>query len=253
MLNRLRLQLLYFVYWLGFFTVARVIFLLFFRDQAGALPRGTLAGILLHGVPLDLSAAAYLSFVPFLLITLSTVPGLTRALARVVMVYTVVVTALLALIAAADLEIFRQWGRRIDAAVLPYLAHPREIWASAGGGSPWLLLGILALLASAFALLAWRLLRPRLRSLPDVHPASALPLAFVAALLFLPARGGFQQIPINQSSAYFTAEPFANQAAINVGWNFFDSWSRGLNRRYNPYRAMPPDSAPAPSRHNGGA
>ena len=61
----------------------------------------------------------------------------------------------------------------------------------------------------------------------------------------MPARGGIQQIPINQSSAYFTAEPFANQAAINAGWNFFDSWIRGLNRHENPYITMPADSARA--------
>ena len=78
-----------------------------------------------------------------------------------------------------------------------------------------------------------------------MHPAGALPLFVAAALLFVPARGGIQKIPINQSSAYFTAEPFANQAAINVGWNFFDSWIRGLNRRDNPYVVMPADSARA--------
>jgi phosphoglycerol transferase MdoB-like AlkP superfamily enzyme len=244
-LARFRLQLLYFLFWLGFFTAARVTFLLFFRREAGALPGGTLAGILLHGIPLDLSSSAYLSFIPFLLIALSSFRWITRTVARIVLTFTLVATAALALMAAADLEIFRQWGRRIDASVLQYLAHPREIWASAGGGSPWLLLGVFALLTGAFGLAAWRFLQPRLLGLPAAHPAAALPLAFSAALLVLPARGGIQQIPINQSSAYFSTEPFANQAAINAGWNFFDSWKRGLNRRDNPYLVMPPDSARA--------
>ncbi|HSB53181.1 MAG TPA: LTA synthase family protein, partial [Gemmatimonadales bacterium] len=92
---------------------------------------------------------------------------------------------------------------------------------------------------------ARRLVRPLLRGLPPAHPASGLPLLFCAALLFVPGRGGIQQIPINQSSAYFSTTPFANQAALNVGWNFFDSWVRGLDRRTNPYILAPADSARA--------
>ncbi len=240
---RLTLLLLNLLYWLAFFAVARIVFLVFFHALSGALPPGTLAATLWHGLPLDLSAAAYLSLIPFLLIALSCFEPLTRAAARLALAWTVAATAALALLAAADLEIFREWGRRIDAAVLQYLTHPREIWASAGGGSRWLLLTIFAGLTAGFVLVAWRVLRPRLRSLPATHPAVALLLLFASALLFVPARGGIQQIPINQSSAYFTAEPFANQAAINVGWNFFDSWIRGLNRRDNPYIVMPADSA----------
>jgi phosphoglycerol transferase MdoB-like AlkP superfamily enzyme len=240
---RLTLLLLYLLYWLAFFAAIRLVFLAFFYREALALPAGTLLGTLWHGLPLDLSATAYLSLVPFLLMALSAIPPLTRIAAWITIAYTVTATAVLSLLAAADLEIFRQWGRRIDAAVLQYLTHPREIWAAAGGGSPWLLLGIFAALTALFLLLARRVLRPRVRSLPAAHPAWAMPLAFAAALLIIPARGGIQQIPINQSSAYFTAEPFANQAAVNAGWNFFDSWLAGLNRIDNPYAVMSPDSA----------
>jgi phosphoglycerol transferase MdoB-like AlkP superfamily enzyme len=240
---RLTLLLYYLLYWLAFFAAVRVVFLVFFHKLAGALPTATLAGTLYHGLPLDLSASAYLALIPFVLIAFSSFERLTPVAGRIALVYTVIATAMLALLAAADLEIFRQWGRRIDAAVLQYLTHPKEIWASAGGGAPGLLLGIFAALTLGFVLLAWRV--PRLRSLPATHATSALPLFFAATLLFLPARGGVQQIPINQSSAYFTAEPFANQAAINVGWNFFDSWIRGLNRHDNPYLVMAADSARA--------
>ncbi|HEX7024664.1 MAG TPA: LTA synthase family protein, partial [Gemmatimonadales bacterium] len=96
-----------------------------------------------------------------------------------------------------------------------------------------------------FARLFWRGLRPRLVGLPPLHPAGGVPLAFCAALLVVPARGGVQQIPVNQSSAYFSPIPFANQAALNAGWNFIDSWKRGLDRTDNPYAVMPMDSARA--------
>lgn len=230
---------------MAFFAVLRVVFLLFFAGTTRGLPLSALAGTLLHGLRLDLSATAYLSLIPFLIITLSAlIPG-RRWIGVTVTAYTLMATGVLALLAAADLEIFRNWGRRIDAAVLQYLTHPREIWASAGGGPRGVLLAIFALVTLLFGALVWRVLRPRLLSLGPVHPAGALALGFAAVLLIIPARGGVQQIPINQSSAYFSPLPFANQAALNVGWNFFDSWVRGLDRRDNPYLAMPMDSARA--------
>lgn len=240
---RLKVLLLYLLYWLAFFAAVRVVFLVFFRTRALALPPGTLLGTVGHGLPLDLSATAYLSLIPFLLVALTAFRPMIRIAARITLAYTIAAVAVLSLLTAADLEIFRQWGRRIDAAVLQYLTHPREIWAAAGGGSPWLLLGIFAALTVLFVFLAWRVLRPRLLALPPVHPGWAPPLLIAAALLVIPARGGIQQIPINQSSVYFTAQPFANQAAVNAGWHFFDSWLNGLDRSDNPYVVMSPDSA----------
>lgn len=240
---RFRLLIWYLGYWLAFFTALRLGFLAYHRERAAGLPAGTLAGVLRHGLALDLSAAAYLSLIPFLLIALSTIGPIQRRTGRLLLGYTLLTTAVLALMAAVDLEIFQQWGRRIDAAVLEYLPHPREVWASAGAGPRWLLLGLSAGITLLFAGILRRVFQPRLAALPPAHPAGALPLAFCALLLVIPARGGIQQIPINQSSAYFSAAPFANQAALNVGWNFFDSWIKGLNRRVNPYLTLPPDSA----------
>jgi len=243
MVARIRLLLLYLGYWLLFFTVTRFTFLGFHFGQASALGAATLAGTEWHGFRLDLSGAAYLSLIPFLLVAASTAKPLTRWAARLLIGYTLIATTALSLLAAADLEVFRSWGRRIDASVVQYFTSPREIWASAGGGSPWLLLAIFGALAGSFGRLAWRVFRPRFRALVPAGSMSMLLLLFPAALLVLPARGGFQQIPINQSSAYFSSNPFANQAALNAGWNFFDTWLKRLDRRDNPYRIMPADSA----------
>ena len=242
---RLTLLLFYLLYWLAFFAAVRFVFLAFFFHETSALPALTVGGTFLHGLRLDLASAAYLSLIPFLLIALTSVRRLTRVAGRLVLGWTTIATTMLALLSAADLGIFREWGRHIDAAVLQYLTHPKESWAAAGGGPRWLMLGVFVLVTVVFVALAWRAIGMRLRQLPPVPPVAAVPLAFMAMLLVIPARGGIQQIPINQSGAYFSPLPFANQAAVNVGWNFFDSWHRGLNRRDNPYNIMPMDSAQA--------
>lgn len=243
MLSRLRLLFLHLLYWLAFFVVARGLFLGFFHRDTATLPAETVLGTFRYGFRLDLASAAYLTAVPALLIALSVSRRVLPLARRVAQGWTAVAAVLLSLIAAADLGIFREWGRRIDAAVLQYLSHPAESWAAAGGGPRWIMLGLFFGLAGLFLWLAYRFLRPAWQRLPPAHPAVAAPLGFLALLLAIPARGGWQQIPINQSSAYFSPLPFANLAAINVGWNFFDSWHRGLNRRDNPYRVVSPDTA----------
>jgi phosphoglycerol transferase MdoB-like AlkP superfamily enzyme len=242
---RFHFLLIYFLYWLAFFAAVRLLFLgFFFRDTASLAPT-TMLGTFVHGFRLDLSAAAYLSLIPFLLVALSAWAPVSRFAGRLVLAWTLLATAILALLAAADLGIYREWGRRIDAAVLQYLSHPAESWAAAGGGPRWVMLLLFVLVTAGFGAAAWRMIRSRWSRFPPVHPAAALALAVPALLLVIPARGGIQQIPINQSSAYFSPVSFANLAAVNVGWNFFDSWRRGLDRRDNPYRIMAPESASA--------
>ncbi|MFD2785979.1 LTA synthase family protein [Hymenobacter rubripertinctus] len=66
----------------------------------------------------------------------------------------------------------------------------------------------------------------------------------LAALLLLLMRGSFAQNgALRQSSAYFCNVPFANHLALNVGWNFCDSWSRKSYARQNPYLFFAPDTA----------
>ncbi|MBT7817164.1 MAG: LTA synthase family protein, partial [Polaribacter sp.] len=45
----------------------------------------------------------------------------------------------------------------------------------------------------------------------------------ITAALIIPLRGGFQTIPVNQSNVYFSNKMFANHAAVNFIWNFFNT------------------------------
>jgi hypothetical protein len=242
---RLRFLATYLLFWLTFFVLLRAVFLVSSSDQALALPTGTLLGTFAHGFRLDLSAAAYLCLLPYLLIAVSSLSRTGAWVSRLVLPYTVIAATALSLLAAADLGVFRGWGQRIDASVLPYLSHPREVWASAGAQPRGLLLGLWLGLAAIAGVAGWRLLSGRLKALPPSRARDAGLLTGCAALLFLPARGGWQLIPINQSSAYFSPVRFANLAALNVGWNFFDSWRRGLEPHRNPYLVMPMNTARA--------
>lgn len=167
--------------------------------------------------------------------------------ARVYQVYTYILLFLFLLIIVCDLQVFQQWGFRIDATILKYLSSPKEAWASISHLPVFLYLLL-------FALAYWLLIRTTGRLLKQampwlqkrVSPLLAVPILLLcAAVLMLPIRGGLQQTPMNQSSVYFSTNNFANQAAINAPWNFlygvFSETASSSNS--NPYTYLSADRA----------
>jgi phosphoglycerol transferase MdoB-like AlkP superfamily enzyme len=95
--------------------------------------------------------------------------------------------------------------------------------------------------------LGWWLYKKLVGRLPALPPGfgrlrAALVSLLLLALLVVPLRGGVQQIPINQSDVYFSSQPFANHAAVNVPWNVLNSLLL-KNSGPNPYQFMPDSTA----------
>lgn len=238
MTSRLRYLVRYYLFWVALFVVARILFLAYHAARASRLGAAMLGGVVLHGLRMDLSAAAYLTAIPALLVAAGSVGGW-RLFRRVVNVYSVAAIGFVSLLTIVDLELYSAWGFRLDATPLEFLRTPREAAASVES-SPLLRLAVLLVVFVALALIAYRRFVAR-RSPPDEQRgwSGAVASLAVLALLIIPIRGGLQWTPLNQSSVYFAADDFANQAALNVGWNFFHSLatSRALERT-NPYTAL---------------
>ncbi|HEX6535281.1 MAG TPA: LTA synthase family protein [Gemmatimonadaceae bacterium] len=235
---RLRYLVRYYLFWVALFVLARLLFLAYHAARASRLSAATLGGVVLHGLRMDLSAAAYLTVIPALLVVIGAVAG-ARLLRRVVDVYSAAAIVFVSLLTVVDLELYSAWGFRLDATPLEFLRTPREAIASMES-SPLVRLALILVVVAALALLAYRRIVAR-RAPADEERSwrGAAAALVVLALLIIPIRGGLQWTPLNQSSVYFAADDFANQAALNVGWNFFHSLgtSRALERT-NPYTAL---------------
>lgn len=225
----------YILFWYVFFLFFKAVFLLYHSGLASELDPGTIAGIFFYGSRLDLAFTAYLSAIPFLLITISSLIKPGRWLSKSLLVYTTIMLIFITILCTTDLELFRIWGFKLDSTPLMYLNTPGEMLISVGS-SPVLFLIIINTLINLFFCFAYtKLLHPISKSLAPV-PFYTLPAWCLAtAFLIVPMRGGFQLAPVNHSSAYFSNNLFANQAAINVPWNFFHSLSKSGAEKKNPY------------------
>ena len=226
------------------FVVQKPLFMLYHHSLYADTPFADWLQVMLHGVPLDLSVAGYLSLLPALMLTFS-IWGMPRFLQQAWNIYLWIVSLLMALIFTVDLGLYSYWGFRLDATPLFYFfSSPKDALASATVGL--LVLGVVAFAASL--LLCRYSLRRATTPLPlspAQRPLRVLPLLLLSTgLLFLPIRGGVTVSTMNTGKAYFSPELKLNHAATNPAFSLLESLSKQKDfaRQYRFMEAAKADS-----------
>lgn len=133
-----------------------------------------------------------------------------------------------------DVSIYKYWGIRIDYTLLNYIKTPELMWATL---SPVQMVSgpLFWILYSLFQIYIYkRIVGKKIKFLRKGKLIQVPVFVVLIAALIIPIRGGFQEIPINQSNVYFSNNMFANQAAVNFIWNFSHSFTYEINSD-NPF------------------
>lgn len=239
---RLAFLLKYYLFWISFFLIGKLVFLGWFGGEVAQLPFLTTLGIIWHGLRMDVAATAYIAAIPFLLLLVAA-QRTWRWIRRALLWWTVPVLTFVAGLTMGDLELYKEWGFRIDATWVQYLRNPTEFGASIATSPLWLLFLMVGIMSAVATWMLRRWVVPGPGAVPGSGIGAALVTLATFPLLGVASRGGIQLAPLNQSSVYFTDSDFANQGAINVAWNFFNSVYRGDQDRTNPYVVMPDHEA----------
>lgn len=228
-------HIVYYLYWLIFFIISKGVFLIYHHTKTASLTTGETIKIFFYGLYLDTSFSAYISILPFFFFFLQSI-FTNFNISKIVTVYSISLVLLLTFLTIADLELYKAWGFRLDATALQYFNTPTEMAASVSS-SPVVLLLFIFILLSAFFIYIYLSVFKKYIS-PPVNKVNLLHAVFSFLLiifLFIPIRGGFQQIPVNQSNVYFSEKIFANHAAVNIPWNLMHSFSKKAFNKQNPY------------------
>lgn len=225
------------LFWMLLFQWDRLVFVLYHARKIFAEPLREVAGMLPHSLRLDLATACYLSGFPLVMICLQTIawPKVWNTLLRI---YGWLVILGVTGIVISELELYNEWGVKLNYKAIQYLAHPTEIWNTL---TILQLLGMSLLYAIVAGLSLWAFEQwGWQRNKPvSFQPLSSLVLLTLgAAGIGLGLRGGWQQIPINQSESYYSKNTDLNIAATNSLWNFGNSVYRNINipQDQNPYQ-----------------
>ena len=127
MRQRLAFLLKYYLFWMAFFVVGKMVFLGWFGAETAQLPFATTLGIVWHGLRMDAAASAYVVAIPFMLMTFA-IERTWRWIRRVVLWWTVIFVVFIAGLTMGDLELYKEWGFRIDATTA------RVDWTPAAAG-----------------------------------------------------------------------------------------------------------------------
>ncbi len=226
MKTRIKLFITYYLYWVVFFMVQKPLFMLWQNRLLGDYTWQDWFLVPWHGLPLDLSVAAYITVIPGLLLCVSCWVKW-QGLKRVTDVYTGIVLAIALMAVIGDNGCFPSWGYHIDKDIFDYLQSPKEVLACA----PWWqwCLGALAL-AVLFAF--WWYVYHRLSKLV-LQPAGSIRykvggtavMFLLTALLFLPMRGSVTVSTMNTGRVYYSENRMLNLAAVNPVFNMVESLS----------------------------
>lgn len=203
------------------FVVQKPIFMSVYAGRIGAGWLDWLA-VPMHGLPMDLCVAGYLTVVPGLLTAAQLLTA--RRWPRVAMqVYLGLVAALISAVFCLDIVLYGYWGFRLDMTPFFYFAtSPSAAMASA----PWwqALAGAAGFLA--VGVLVWWIMRvtiDRVEVMPVRSWRPAAVIIFMTALLILPIRGSVTVSTMNPSRAYFSLNRGLNHAATNPAFNLLYS------------------------------
>jgi phosphoglycerol transferase MdoB-like AlkP superfamily enzyme len=229
------------------FAAARLLFLLFHIRLvlAAEVSFGEFVSVFYHALKLDFATTCYFTLIPFLLLLLQSAAGY-RFWDYAVKIYTWVLTGLYLLVTVGETGLYHEWKTKLNFKALLYLQNPSEVYNSA---EPVMALILFSILIAMIVISVWLynsffFLSPGARRTRWWF--APLVLLLGTPLYVIGMRGGFQQIPINQSAAYFSQKNILNLAATNNIFNLYISIFENLkNLKSNPYSYFPQAKARA--------
>ncbi|WP_420552685.1 LTA synthase family protein [Tenacibaculum aiptasiae] len=231
--NRLLFNITYYLLWVTYFLFARFLFLSYYFDKTSDLGFSTAFKTFVYGIQLDFSFAAYIAALPFLIIIFSIwVP--IKYIKYLIKGFTFPLIFVINLFMLIDIILYKSWGVRIDSTLLNYINTPKIMMASVstfqlvGGLLIWILISL------AVVYVFNKVLDKAMNRLTKGSFLEAPALLLLIGTLIIPIRGGFANIPINQSNVYFSTKMFANHAAVNFMWNFANTLTHKIDDK-NPY------------------
>jgi len=226
----------YFLFWLVFFTFARVLFMIYECSLSSKIQTGDWWGIFIRGAWMDTSLIGYILLLSGILFA-ALFYSKGKWIKATFKYYTIFLLAVFTFIVVSDAELYRNWGYRIDATPLLYLKTPGEAFASV---KPLLIIFLLALailIFIAFFIFYQRWVIKNKTSFEKGKWWYIPVFLFFSALMIIPIRGNFGIAPMNPGKVYFSQNMYSNHAALNPIWNMMHSISKSssMYKKYPDY------------------
>ena len=234
----------FYIFWLLFFFLDRLMFLLIYHKKLAMVPLSETMATFYHAISLDLSMAAYLAIIPMGGYIYWFLSGRKVVELKWISTYNIVLIVLFSIISVINFNIYREWGSKVNAKAIGFaISTPTEAMASSASSPIGLSLALLVLIIVLSLFMQRWIVSRKLNFGSNPVWLRAVISVLLVALTFLLIRGGLRGSPITQSMAYFSKEQLLNQAAVNTEWNLLRSSLSERMARTNPYVYFDPKKA----------
>lgn len=227
MKQRILLLLKYYLFWILFFVIQKPAFMLWQCRSLGEVQFTDWFLVMWHGLPLDLSVAAYIVMAAGLFLIISV---WWQPMQRAIDYLTGIALFVTLWVFIGDNGCFPYWGYHLDSNALLIFTSPKEAFANAEW---WVwLLGVVGfiVLFVVWWLLYKHTLQKRLASLTQDKGivkkiGQTGVMLLLTASLFLPLRGSVTVSTMNTGRVYFSDNAMLNMAAVNPLFNLIETLS----------------------------
>jgi phosphoglycerol transferase MdoB-like AlkP superfamily enzyme len=234
----------FFLFWIIFFFLERLIFLIYFSERISYLGTTEIISTFWRALRLDFSMAAYISALPAIIYVILLFLPSVKFPKTIAKSYVLFFVVLFSIIAISNLNLYREWGSKINFRALDMAINsPKEAIASTSSSPVILMFSILFAYLICSVYISSKFI---LYKIADRTKSLGLKLTIsflVISTLFLAIRGGWQLTPINQSMAYFSNEIVLNHASVNTEWNLIQDVINNKFGNDNPYKYYEKDEA----------
>ncbi len=226
-------------FWFLVFFIFRVIFYFGNTSLLNAVPLTLVLQSFYKALRLDLSMLSYFLALPFIFIFIYSLFR-KKFLITISDGVTYLFIVLYTLTAIGEMCLYREWKAKLSVQAMQHFLHPSEVFKSVS-------IGLSVLFFSLSILMSWFFIRLYKRKVSIKKDATILSFGkfhwksivfFIAGAAFcgISLRGGWQEIPIQDSDAFFCTQPIVNDATVNPLWNLaFNFFDYEDHFKVNPY------------------
>tara|TARA_B100001758_G_C18416862_1_gene620777 strand:- start:7768 stop:9627 length:1860 start_codon:yes stop_codon:yes gene_type:complete len=231
-----------FIFWLIYFFVNRIFFIVNYFDEFSKFSLNELLKIVPKSFGLDISFVAYLSIIIYILLFLIVITSNKRVhlfVSRLIYILNIFFIIVSSLIIGGEIAIYAEWGTKLNFKAISHFSNPSEVLLTATISNY-----ITMLFASLIALFFIKIYTiyvhqdfcGKISSFKGLL-FEVVKLPFSLGIFLLLLRGGWQEIPINLSDAYFSNNIILNDITVNSNWNLVQNVLKNQNNfKGNPYK-----------------
>jgi len=226
-----------YIFWFLLFAFNRFIFIVANRHELIGIQISETAYSFISALNLDLSMASYFGTITFILFLFYSVFRFKFFIQlNSFLQYIFIIACEIAF--AFEIPVYLEWHSKLSRKAVLYLSHPSEVYYSSTPKEFFGGLLLIFLLCAFFIFIYHRWFRYKNSLTKFYLSIPVIGILLFPLLIVLGIRGGLQEIPIQQSEAYYSKSNFLNLASVNTLWNLGQSFweNRKDDGTTNPYK-----------------